>query len=312
MRLFQRKELLMGNRFDLGVNGDDELKARLALDKAVLEIKRIEALLSTYQVDSQINQVNSKAGISPVKVDEEVFNLVDRAQRISELTQGAFDLSYGSLDKSLWNFDQGMQQLPPKVLAEKAIHLINYSNIVLDRNKLTIYLAMKGMRIGFGGIGKGYAADQAKKILVNEGFEHGVVNASGDMCAWGKRVDGEDWTVGISNPDKPTDIFSEFSLRDSAVATSGNYEKFVIINGQKYSHTIHPKTGFPIQGIKSVTVFAPFAELADALTTPIAVMGVELGLHLMNQIKGVACIIIDDANQIFSTHNIHEQSLSLA
>lgn len=96
------------------------------------------------------------------------------------------------------------------------------------------------------------------------------------------------------------------------MATSGNYEKFVIINGQKYSHTIHPKTGFPIQGIKSVTVFAPFAELADALTTPIAVMGVELGLHLMNQIKGVACIIIDDANQIFSTHNIHEHSLALA
>jgi len=294
------------------LNGDDELKANQALEKAIFEIKRIEALLSTYQANSQINQVNSNAGISPVKVDEEVFNLVERAQRISELTQGAFDLSYGSLDKSLWNFDQGMQQLPPKELAEKAIHLINYSNIVLDRNKLTIYLAKKGMRIGFGGIGKGYAADQAKKILVNEGFEHGVVNASGDMCAWGKRVDGEDWTVGISNPDKPTDIFSEFSLRDSAVATSGNYEKFVIINGQKYSHTIHPKTGFPIQGIKSVTVFAPFAELADALTTPIAVMGVELGLHLMNQIKGVACIIIDDANQIFSTHNIHEQSLALA
>ena len=312
MHLFQRNELLMGNRFDLGVVGDDEVKANQALDKAIIEIKRIEALLSTYQANSQINQVNSNAGISPVKVDEEVFNLVERAQRISELTQGAFDLSYGSLDKSLWNFDQNMKQLPSKELAKNAVHLINFKNILLDRANETIFLAKKGMRIGFGGIGKGYAADQAKKVLVGLGFTDGIVNASGDMCAWGKRADGEDWTVGISNPDFPRDILSEFSLNDSAVATSGNYEKFVLIDGQKYSHTIHPKTGFPIQGIKSVTVFAPFAELADALTTPIAVMGVEVGLHLMNQMKGVACIIIDDANQVFSTKNIHEKSLALA
>ena len=312
MHLFQRNELLMGNRFDLGVVGDDEVKANQALEKSIIEIKRIEALLSTYQANSQINQVNSNAGISPVKVDEEVFNLVERAQRISELTQGAFDLSYGSLDKSLWNFDQNMKQLPSKELAKNAVHLINFKNILLDRANETIFLAKIGMRIGFGGIGKGYAADQAKKVLVGLGFTDGIVNASGDMCAWGKRADGEDWTVGISNPDFPRDILSEFSLNDSAVATSGNYEKFVLIDGQKYSHTIHPKTGFPMQGIKSVTVFAPFAELADALTTPIAVMGVEVGLHLMNQMKGVACIIIDDANQVFSTKNIHEKSLALA
>ena len=312
MQLFQRNELLMGNRFDLGVVGDDEVKANQALDKAIIEIKRIETLLSTYQANSQINQVNSNAGISPVKVDEEVFNLVERAQRISELTQGAFDLSYGSLDKSLWNFDQNMKQLPSKELAKNAVHLINFKNILLDRANETIFLAKIGMRIGFGGIGKGYAADQAKKVLVGLGFTDGIVNASGDMCAWGKRADGEDWTVGISNPDFPRDILSEFSLNDSAVATSGNYEKFVLIDGQKYSHTIHPKTGFPMQGIKSVTVFAPFAALADALTTPIAVMGVEVGLHLMNQMKGVACIIIDDANQVFSTKNIHEKSLALA
>jgi thiamine biosynthesis lipoprotein len=311
MRLFQRNELLMGNRFDLGVVGDDEVKANQALDKAINEIKRIEGLLSTYLADSQINQVNELAGISPVTIDEEVFNLIERAQRISELTQGAFDLSYGSLDKSLWNFDQGMKQLPSKALAEKAIHLINFKNIVLDRSNLTIFLTIKGMRVGFGGIGKGYAADQAKKILVNAGFNNGVVNASGDMCAWGKRANGEDWIVGISNPDFPTDILSEFSLNDSAVATSGNYEKFVLIDGQKYSHTIHPKTGFPIQGIKSVTVFAPFAELADALTTPIAVMGVEVGLDLINQMNGVACLVIDDANQIFSSKNLHVKSLAL-
>ena len=237
-----------------------------------------------------------------MKVDKEVYALIERAQRISKLTQGAFDLSYGSLDKSFWNFDQKMTQLPSAEQALKAVGLIDYRNIVLEEG--TVFLREKGMRIGFGGIGKGYAADRAKQVLQEEGFENGVVNASGDMNAWGVREDGQSWKVGISNPDSPQEIMAEFDLQNAAVATSGNYEKFVWIDGVKYSHTIHPKTGFPIRGIKSVTVFAPFAELADALTTPIAVMGVEVGLDLINQMTGVACLIISDENVIYSSNAI--------
>jgi thiamine biosynthesis lipoprotein len=292
----------MGNRFDIGVVSSVKEQAEQAIEKSIAEIKRIEALLTTFSDDSQTNQINQNAGIKPVKVDKEVYALIERAQRISKLTQGAFDLSYGSLDKSFWNFDQKMTQLPSAEQALKAVGLIDYRNIVLEEG--TVFLRDKGMRIGFGGIGKGYAADRAKQVLQEEGFENGVVNASGDMNAWGVREDGQSWKVGISNPDSPQEIMAEFDLQNAAVATSGNYEKFVWIDGVKYSHTIHPKTGFPIRGIKSVTVFAPFAELADALTTPIAVMGVEVGLDLINQMTGVACLIISDENVIYSSNAI--------
>lgn len=302
MPLVQRTEILMGNRFDIGVVSSVKEQAEQAIEKSIAEIKRIEALLTTFKDDSQTNQINQNAGIKPVKVDKEVYALIERAGRISELTQGAFDLSYGSLDKSLWNFDQKMTQLPSAEQALKAVGLIDYRNIVLEEG--TVFLREKGMRIGFGGMGKGYAADRAKQILQAEGFENGVVNASGDMNAWGVREDGQSWKVGISNPDSPQEIMAEFDLQNAAVATSGNYEKFVWIDGVKYSHTIHPKTGFPISGIKSVTVFAPFAELADALTTPIAVMGVEVGLDLINQLTGVACLMISDENVIYSSDSI--------
>lgn len=301
----------MGNRFDLAVVGSNELDARAALEKAVLEIQRIEQLLSTYRPDSQTNQINEMAGISPVIVDAEVFELIQRAQRISDLTQGAFDLTYGSMDKSLWNFDQKMTQLPSPELAKKSVQLIDYQQVELDIHNKSVFLKKKGMRLGFGGIGKGYAADRAKALLVTLGFQHGLVNASGDLCAWGNKENGKPWSIGVVHPDQSDQIIAHFDLKNSSVATSGNYEKFVVIDGKKYSHTIDPNTGYPIQGIKSVTVFAPFAELADALTTPIAVMGVSIGLDLINQIPGLGCVIIDDDNQVFYSESIKKQQLEL-
>ncbi|MHA8099526.1 FAD:protein FMN transferase [Aquirufa aurantiipilula] len=311
MPLFKRTDLLMGNRFDLALVGSHEDEAMAALEKAVHEIQRIEQLLSTYRPDSQTNRINEQAGISPVVVDQEVFDLIQRAQRISDLSQGAFDLTYGSLDKSLWNFDQEMTSLPSPDKAKKSVQLIDYQLIELNSNQRSVFLKKKGMRIGFGGIGKGYAADCAKTVLQGLGFQHGLVNASGDLCAWGKNENGKSWSIGIVHPDNPDRIIADFALNNSAVATSGNYEKFVMIQGQKYSHTIDPHTGYPIQGIKSVTVFAPFAELADALTTPLAVMGVFVGLDLINQIPGLGCVIIDDNNQVFYSDNIQHASIGL-
>lgn len=304
MELVQRTDLLMGNRFDIGVISSHVTDAKHALQAAVDEIKRIEALFSTYQAGSLTNQINDAAGIHPVPVTDEFYQLVLRAQRISSLTQGAFDLSYGSVDKKLWNFDRSMTALPDAATAKKSVRLINYQLIELDPKAKTIFLKKKGMRIGFGGIGKGYAADKAKQILVDLGYENGLVNASGDMCAWGFRADGNPWHVGIVDPDNPKEVLADFDLVNAAVATSGTYEKFVLIDGKRYSHTIHPKTGLPVQGIKSVSVLAPFAELADALTTPIAVMGVEVGLDLINQLQGVTCVIVDDENQLHHAKQI--------
>jgi thiamine biosynthesis lipoprotein len=295
---------LMGNRFELTVMEPDAGKADWLIELAITEIRRIEAVFSTFLPDSETNRINEMAGISPVEVSAEMIGLIQRAQRISALTQGAFDLSYGSIDKRFWNFDQTMKTLPDAAVARKAVRLINFRNIEVDPLNRTVFLKEKGMRIGFGGIGKGYAADRAKEVLTKEGVTSGIVNASGDLTAWGKQENGEPWTIGIADPNAANHLFSYINITDMSVATSGNYEKFVEINGKRYSHTIDPRTGMPVSGIKSVTIISPFAELSDALATPVMIMGAEIGLDMLNQMKQVAALIIDDSNRLKTTRNI--------
>jgi len=304
-KVHQKTLRLMGNRFTITVVDDDTEWAEKQIDEAIAEVSRIEKLLTTFSNDSQTHQINENAGLKPVKVDKEVFNIIQRSLRISALTDGAFDISYGSIDKRFWNFDKEMTSLPDAKAAKESVKLINYKNIVLDTENLTVFLKEKGMRIGFGGIGKGYAAEQAKQLLIKKGVKSGIVNAAGDLTTWGNQPNGEPWTIGIADPNAQNKAFSYINISDVAVATSGNYEKYVIIDGKKYSHTIDPKTGFPVSGIKSVTILCPNAELADAMATPITVLGVDAGLGLINQMKQIACIIIDDDNNIYTSNNIN-------
>lgn len=298
---------MMGNRFEITVVSENKEWAFERIEEAFSEIERIEKLLTTFNEGSQTNLINRNAGITPVKVDCEVYSLIERSIRISNITQGAFDISYGSIDKRLWNFDKELKELPDPATAKALVRLINYNNILLDPKRHTVFLKEKGMRIGFGGIGKGYAADRAKKVLQDNGVQNGIVNAAGDLIAWGYQSDGKPWTIGIADPDSAHHPFSSLSISNMAVATSGNYEKYVIIGGKKYSHTIDPKTGLPVSGIKSTTIIAPYAELADAMATPVMVMGIYPGLHMINQIKGLGCILIDDDNRIFKSNNINLQ-----
>lgn len=305
MQVFHREALLMGNRFGITVVHDEPVYAESAIDAAIGEIKRIESLLSTYKEDSETNLINANAGGRPVKVSPETYALIERSIRISTITQGAFDITYGSIDRSLWNFDTNMTKLPDPRIAKSMTRLVNFRNIVLDPEEGTVSLLQEGMRIGFGGIGKGYAAEMARQLLREMGIAGGVVNASGDLTVWGLQQDGKAWSVGIAHPDRKEQPFAMMDLHDSAVATSGNYEKFVVINGKKYSHTIDPRTGMPVTGIKSVTVFSPNAELCDALATPVTIMGVEAGLHLVNQLPAVECVIIDDDNKLYTSKHIN-------
>lgn len=302
---YRQSEKLMGNTFEITVVAGDEGWAREKIGMAVEEIKRIERLLTTFNEQSQTNKINQQAGIRPVKVDGEVFQLIKRSLKISGVTDGAFDITYGSVDKRLWNFDRSMTRLPDPETAKAMVRLINYRNVLLDEKEGTVMLKEKGMRIGFGGIGKGYAADKAKELLLKEGVQGGIVNASGDLITWGVQADQQPWTIGIAHPDDSRKAFSWLNISDRAIATSGNYEKYVMIDGKKYSHTINPKTGMPVTGIKSVTIISPFAEIADAMATPVMVMGVQAGLHMINQIHYLGCIIVDDNNNIYSTKNIH-------
>jgi thiamine biosynthesis lipoprotein len=307
LSVYNRALKLMGNRFEISIVDSNAERAEEHIDSAVSEIERIEKLLTTFSENSQTNEINRNAGIRPVTVDKEVFNLISRSVRISDITQGAFDITYGSIDKTLWNFDINMKQLPDAQTARQSVSLINYRNIVLDEMESTVFLRKKGMRIGFGGIGKGYAAERAKLILQKQGIANGIVNASGDLTTWGLQPNGEKWIIGIANPDIKGKILSQLQVSDMAIATSGNYEKFAIIDGKKYSHTINPRTGLPVCGIKSVTIICLNAELADAMATPVMIMGVNAGLAMINQIKDMEAVIIDDYNQVYTSNYINIQ-----
>jgi len=304
LRSYKKAMKLMGNHFEITVVATNEKWAFEKIDLGVLEIKRIEKLLTTYAEDSETNLINKFAGIRPVEVSEETLALIERSLRISSVTQGAFDISYGSVDKTLWNFDTTMTALPSKAAAKNSVRLINYKNIILDKEASTVFLKEEGMRIGFGGIGKGYAAERAKAILQAAGVKSGVVNASGDLTTWGTQPNGDKWTIGIVHPAFANNIFSYMNISGLSVATSGNYEKFILIDGQKYSHTINPKTGLPVTGIKSVTIVSTNAEIADAMATPVMIMGIHAGIDMINQIKDIEVIVIDDDNKLYASKNI--------
>lgn len=294
----------MGNRFEISVVADEADWAHVQIDAAVEEIRRIERLLTTYDENSETSLINRHAGLTPVAVSAETIQLIERSIRISRLTQGAFDITYGSVDKRLWNFDTTMTSLPDPETAKKMVRLIDYRKILVDREQGTVFLKHTGMRIGFGGIGKGYAADRARQLLKTRGVTSGIINASGDLAVWGVQPDGRPWTIGVVHPDAADQPFSYMQLSNMAVATSGNYEKFILIGGKKYSHTIDPRTGLPVTGIKSVTIITPYAEIADAMATPVMIMGIKAGVHMIDQIKDIECILIDDDNRIYTSANI--------
>jgi len=304
LAIHKRITKLMGNRFEISVVADDKLHAETSIDAAIEEISRIESRFTTFKETSETNLVNRHAGVEPVQVSREFIQLVQRSNRISALTQGAFDITYGSIDRSLWNFNTQMTSLPDAETCRKLIRLIDYRKVIVDEEKNTVMLAEAGMRLGFGGIGKGYAADRAKLVLKERGIVSGVVNAAGDLTTWGHQPDGKPWTIGIANPEAVHHPFSFLDITNMAIATSGNYEKFVMIDGIKYSHTIDPRTGLPVGGIKSVTIITSHAELADAMATPVMIMGIKAGLHMINQVKGIAAVIIDDNNRLFTSKNI--------
>lgn len=294
----------MGSRFDISVVAQDSITASSYIAMAVGEIRRIEKLISSWDAASQTSEINRNAGIRPVEVSAELFALITRSLGISKLTDGAFDITYASMDR-IWKFDGSMQQMPSPGDIRASVAKVGFGQVVLDKDARTVFLKLEGMKIGFGAIGKGYAADRAKELLMAEGVQAGIINAAGDMNTWGKQPNGKPWQVAITNPMDKNKVFALLPIaHGGAVVTSGNYEKYEEFNGKRYTHIIDPRTGYPSSGIASVTVFAPKAELADALATSVFVMGIETGLDRINQLPQVECIIIDDQGNIAKSDNI--------
>jgi thiamine biosynthesis lipoprotein len=293
----------MGSRFELTAIAEDAELANKGIEEVIKEITRIEKLISSWDPESQTSEINRMAGSKPVKVDKELFELIKRAKKISELTNGAFDISYASMDK-IWKFDGTVTKLPTEEEVKASVAKINYQDIILNEEKLTVFLKTEGMKIGFGAIGKGYAANRGRKIMLDFGIKSGIVNAGGDLITWGKEANGKDWSIGIANPKSENHVLAWLTVGEMAVVTSGNYEKFIDINGQRYSHIINPVTGYPVRGLKSVTIFCPDAELADALATSTFILGKDKGLSLINQLKGVEALLVDDGNKISTSNNL--------
>lgn len=306
--LRKRTTMLMGGRFDITIVAKDSLSAEENIDLVIAEITRIENLISDWKSDSQVSEVNQNAGVRPVKVDREVFELTKKAIHFSEITNGAFDISFAAMDR-IWKFDGSMTTIPSDEAIKKSVEKVGYKNIILDSVQSTIFLKLKGMKIGFGALGEGYAADKCRDLMLSKGIQSGIVNASGDMIAWGKQPDGKPWNIGITNPFDTEKMVSIVPINNGAVTTSGSYEKFVVFNGKRYSHIINPATGYPATGLCSVTVFGPSAEMANGFSTSLMVLGKKEGLKLIDKYPDYSCLMITDKGKIIKSKKFRKKKL---
>lgn len=292
---FSRAARLMGTGFDFKLVTDNPAWALERIEEAIAEISRIEKLLSTFNEDSSISQINRNAGIAPVRVDAETYRLIDRALQISTLTYGTFDIAYGIPQ----NEEDGGVGVATKTKAlKKKISLTNYTNIVLNEKKQTVFLKNKAMRISLSAIGRGYAADRAKVVLQMQGVSSGVILFGSDMLTWGLQPDNTPWTVGAADPDKAEEVYAQMDISNMALSTSYST---ISINGQTQ---INNATGFPVSAIKSVSVLAPTAEMAGAMTAPMFNMGINTGLYMVNKLNQIACVVVDDHERVYTSKHI--------
>ena len=301
-----RDTILMGSRFRITVVDVSEEQAEKNTNLAIAEMVRIEELISDWKSTSQISQVNQDAGKQAVAVDQEVLELTQRAIQYSKITDGAFDISFAAMER-IWKFDGSMDILPTEVEIQQAIRNVGFQNIQIDTMHQTLFLTKEGMKIGFGSIGKGYAADRARLLLKELGVLAGIVDASGDISSFGTQINGKPWRFGITNPFEIDDYAAIISLTNGSVTTSGDYQKFIFIGGTRYSHIINPKTGWPSTGLTGVTIMGPSAEVANAFSTSIMILGVKKGKALLKNYPEYSGLFITDKGKIIKTKNFEQK-----
>jgi thiamine biosynthesis lipoprotein len=293
----------MGSRFEVTAVHPDAATAWRAVEAAYAEIDRLEALISEWIDTSEVSALNRDAGVKPVRVSPEVLALVERALSVSRLTGGAFDVTWLSVGR-LWDFKAEHPAKPDPAALREALAGVGADKVVVDAAAGTVFLRDPRTRIGFGAIGKGWAANVAVRVLRGHGASGGVVNAGGDLLAFGRREDGHPWRVGIANPLDRDRVFGYLEVTDQAVVTSGDYEKYVMIDGERFSHILDPRTGYPAREVRSATIICPDAELADALATAVSVLGVGKGLALIDALNGVEGLLVDEHGKIHLSKNL--------
>jgi thiamine biosynthesis lipoprotein len=260
------------------------------VDEAFAEIARVDQALSDWRDGTELYEVNRHAGLGPVAVSQDMYDVVERAHHFSEISDGAFDITFNVM-WGVWDFKKRPATLPDAGQISRRLALINYRNVVLDAEARTIFLRQKGMKLGLGGIGKGYAVDRVCMLLEKHGLRHYIVAGGGDIRVAGSR--GKDpWRLAVKHP-RQQGVLYLLDMTDVAVATSGDYESYFVLNGKRYHHILDPKTGHPARGVSSVTIIAPQATDADALSTAVFVLGVEKGMALLKAIPEVEAIVVD-------------------
>lgn len=283
----QRTEFkAMGGNNEIVVAAD-QLTARQAIESAIGEIARIEAKYSRYKSDSLVSAINRLAGSGEfVTCDKETSDLLDFAEKLHADSDGLFDITSGIL-RHCWDFSKPeMKELPE---ANNFLPLVGWQKI--EREQSAIRLPLKGMEIDFGGIGKEYAADRAASTLVNNGITHGYVNLGGDIRVVGPNPDGSPWLFGVANPQQPDAVMATIPLENGALATSGDYRKYIKIGGKKFAHILNPRTGIPVSHWASVTVTAPTALLAGSISTLLMLMEYT-GLEFIKT-TNLRCLLVD-------------------
>jgi len=293
---FSDEQQKMGTRVEVQLWADDAVQAERLLRDAMAEFDRIEALMSTYIPASEMSRINASAAAEPQKISAELFALLERSVSVSDMTDGAFDISYDSVGY-LYDFRAGKR--PDTQAIAEQLDRVDYRLVELDDKAQTIYFKVPGVRINLGGIAKGYAVGRVIELLKEQGVEHALATAGGDTSLLGDRR-GKPWIVGIRDPRKDEAIFTRLALENESISTSGDYERYFIEDGERYHHILQPSTGKPVRGVRSVTIIGPDATLTDALSTSVFIMGPEAGLELIDSMSEYEAVVITDDKLYYS------------
>ena len=289
-KLYKESKIVMGTVVEITVAHPSEEQARVAIREAMGEFQRTDDLMSSYKPGSVVSRVNQARASVKVPVGEEVFHLLRDAVAMSDASGGAFDATIWTVSQ-LWGFDQGGSIPNPDILLKK-LPLVGYKMLEFDDSTCSVGFKVDGMGLDLGAIAKGWAIDRAMEKLMGRGIRNAIIDAGGDLRIIGTRPGKEFWRIGIQHPRDPGALILTFDLRDTAIVTSGDYERFFIVEGVRYHHILDPATGQPARGCQSVTVVAPTAEEADACATAAFVLGPSRGLAFLRSRPGVRGVLI--------------------
>ena len=293
----ERTEAIMGTRCYVELWADEPAKGNDAIDAVMAELRRIDSLMSHYKPESQLSQINQYANERPVQVDKELFDLIRLSTHYSQITEGAFDITYASVGY-LYNYPQHIR--PTEAQIRQALPAVNWRNMLLDEEHHTVRFEHAGMRIDLGGIGKGHAVDRGIDVLKARGIARALVTAGGDSRIIGDRI-GRPWLVAIRHPDNPSKVVTRIPLSDSAVSTSGDYERYFDEDGVRYHHIIDPRTGHSASKVRSATILAPTATQTDGMSKTAFVLGAEKALEIINRMPEYdAVFVLPDGRVLYS------------